>query len=71
MTLDEIERQVLRKQFNEPRIHMALVCAALGCPPLWNEPYVGRKLAQQLDDQSRRFLEIPRNSELIAAAARV
>jgi len=59
MTLDEIEHQVLRKQFNEPRIHMALVCAALGCPPLRNEPYVGVNLTQQLNDQTRHFLGNP------------
>lgn len=60
MTLDEIEHGVLRKEFNEPRIHMALVCAAMGCPPLRNEPYVGEKLDQQLDDQARHFLANPR-----------
>jgi hypothetical protein len=59
VTLGEIEDEVLRKQFNEPRIHMALVCASLGCPILRNEPYVGDKLSAQLDDQSRRFLANP------------
>jgi hypothetical protein len=33
-----------------------MVCAAMGCPPLRNEPYQGDKLDEQLDDQSRRFL---------------
>lgn len=57
MTLDDIEHQKLRKEFDEPRIHMALVCAALSCPPLRNEPYVEDTLDDQLDDQARRFLE--------------
>ncbi len=56
MTLDQIEHEVLRKQFNEPRIHMALVCASIGCPPLKMEPYTGEKLDKQLAQQSRRFL---------------
>ncbi len=56
MTLDQIEHEVLRKQFNEPRIHMALVCAAMGCPPLRNEPYTGDRLDAQLTDQARRLL---------------
>ena len=59
ITLDEIEHQVLRKQFNEPRLHMALVCAAQGCPPLRDEPYAGPALAQQFGDQTRRFLANP------------
>lgn len=60
MTLDEIEHGVLRKEFNEPRIHLALVCAARGCPPLRTEPYEGAKLDQQLNDQTRVFLANPK-----------
>ncbi len=66
LTLKEIEHGILREQnkdlvekygrFYEPRIHMALVCAAMGCPPLRNEPFVGDKLDEQLDDQAKRFL---------------
>ena len=56
VTLNHIEHKILRVKFNEPRIHMALVCAAVGCPPLRNEPYVGARLGEQLDDQARDFL---------------
>jgi hypothetical protein len=59
-TLDQIEHEILRKQFNEPRIHLALVCAAMGCPPLRNEPFIGSQLDEQLDDQARRFLSNPK-----------
>lgn len=55
-TLDGIEHQTLRKEFNEPRIHMALVLAAMGGPPLRAEPYGGATLDRQLDDQVKRFL---------------
>ena len=56
MTLNQIEHEVLRKKFTEPRIHVALVCAAMSCPPLRNEPYVGKKLNKQFDDQAGKFL---------------
>ena len=59
MTLGHIEHEILRMKFNEPGIHMAMVCAAMGCPPLRGEPYVGGKLDEQLEDQSRRFLGNP------------
>jgi hypothetical protein len=59
ITLDHIEHEVLRKEFNEPRIHVALVCAAMGCPPLRNEPFTGEDLDTQLDDQSKTFLANP------------
>jgi hypothetical protein len=55
-TLDDIEHNILRKNFNEPRIHAALVCAAMSCPPLRREPYIGAKLNEQLDDQVRQWL---------------
>ncbi|MGD1808406.1 DUF547 domain-containing protein [Dapis sp. BLCC M126] len=56
MTLDHIEHQVLRKEFNEPGIHVALVCAAISCPPLRKEAYTGKQLEKQLDDQAKNFL---------------
>ena len=56
VTLDHIEHQILRTQFSEPRIHMALVCAAEGCPPLRNEPYTGDRLDEQFIDQTKTFL---------------
>jgi hypothetical protein len=59
ITLDNIEHDILRSQFDEPRIHVALVCAALGCPPLRNEPYISARLDSQLGDQARRFFKDP------------
>ena len=56
MTLDHIEHEILRKEFDEPRIHAALVCAAMSCPPLRQEPFVAENIEEQLADQSRRFL---------------
>ena len=55
-TLDEIEHKIIRKKFNEPRIHAALVCAAKSCPPLRLEAYEGAKLNKQLSEQMRTWL---------------
>ena len=55
-TLDDIEHGIIRKDFNDPRIHFALVCAAVSCPPLRQEAYIGTHLNDQLNDQARRFL---------------
>lgn len=60
ISLDHIEHEILRKDFDEPRIHMALVCAAMGCPELRGEPYVGARLDAQLDDQTDTFVRDPR-----------
>lgn len=56
ITLDHMEHQILRVDFNEPRIHAALVCAAISCPPLRGEPFTGEALDAQLDDQVDLFL---------------
>ncbi len=61
MTLDDIEHQILRKQFNEPRIHMALVCASKGCPPLLNQPYTGTALNAQLNGRAQAFVSDNQN----------
>jgi len=55
-TLDEVENDVIRKQWKEPRVHFALVCAAMSCPPLRSEAYTGAKLDAQLDSQGRTFV---------------
>jgi hypothetical protein len=54
-TLDEIEHKILRKM-NDPRIHVAIVCASVSCPDLRLEAYTVDKLNEQLDDQMRIFL---------------
>lgn len=55
-TLDDIEHKIIRPTYKEPRIHFALVCAAMGCPPLRSEAYTGAKLETQLDDQGVQFI---------------
>jgi hypothetical protein len=70
-TLDEIEHEILRVEFDEPRIHMALVCAAMGCPPLRWEPYTGEKLDGQLEDQIVKFLSHERRFHLDPEGGRV
>ena len=56
LTLDDVEHEIIRKQFEEPRIHFALVCAAIGCPPLRSEAYVAARLDSQLEEQGRLFI---------------
>jgi hypothetical protein len=59
VTLDGIEHRTLRPM-GDPRIHGAIVCASLSCPPLRREPYRAESLDAQLDDNVRRWLADPR-----------
>jgi len=54
--LNNIEHGIIRPKFDEPRIHMAVNCAAISCPKLQNEAYTAEKLDAQLDQASREFL---------------
>jgi uncharacterized membrane protein YdjX (TVP38/TMEM64 family) len=55
-SLDEIEHDILRKMFKEPRVHFAIVCASLSCPDLRADPYDPARLDAQLDEQTAAFL---------------
>jgi len=58
VSLDHIEHDLLRERgrFDDPRIHFAVNCASVGCPPLREEAFVGDRLDAQLDEQAQRFL---------------
>jgi hypothetical protein len=58
-TLDEVEHGILRPM-GDPRVHGAIVCASLSCPPLAREPYRAATLDAQLDANVRRWLADPR-----------
>jgi hypothetical protein len=56
--LDFIEHETLRKEgsFDDPRVHVSVVCASVGCPMLRNEAFVAERLDAQMEDAMRRFL---------------
>ncbi|HEY5763127.1 MAG TPA: DUF547 domain-containing protein [Rhodocyclaceae bacterium] len=56
--LDEIEHGIIRAPgaYDEPRIHVAVVCASIGCPMLRNTAFTADTLDADLADAMRRFL---------------
>lgn len=52
-SLNQIEHEQIRPKFKEPRIHFALVCAAVGCPILRTEPYAADRIDEQLEQATR------------------
>ncbi len=66
MSLNHIEHDVLRKEFEEPRIHFAIVCASVSCPKLRNEPYRAFDLERQLQEQAIDFVNDPRKNRFQA-----
>ena len=56
ITLDHIEHNILRPKFKDPRVHFAINCASLSCPPLGSQPFFGNTLDRQLDNATRAFI---------------
>jgi hypothetical protein len=56
LTLDNVEHDILRPRFKDPRVHFAVNCASKSCPPLISEPYRGADLNEQLNSSTQSFL---------------
>ncbi|MDI1322368.1 MAG: DUF547 domain-containing protein [Algoriphagus sp.] len=70
-SLDEIEHSILRKEFEEPRIHFAINCASVSCPPLLNEAFIASKLEAQLDKVARGFINDSSRNKITADNAQI
>jgi len=70
-SLNDIEHHIIRKYFNEPRIHFALVCAAHSCPLLRNEAYTASKLINQLNKQAMQFINDPERNTISKEKVRI
>ena len=55
LTLDELETRI-RSRFKDPRIHFALNCAAVSCPPLYERAFTPGNVDAVLSERTRRFL---------------
>ncbi|MGI8583814.1 MAG: DUF547 domain-containing protein [Chitinophagaceae bacterium] len=67
--LNNIEHSILRKKYDDPRIHFALVCASISCPRLRNEAYTAAKLDAQLEDAGKEFLNDKSKNNITAGKA--
>ncbi len=61
LSLGGIENGVLRKM-NEPRIHFAINCASISCPPLLREAYTAGKINEQLERATKEFINSDKNT---------
>lgn len=55
-TLDEIEHEIIRPVFQDPRVHFAVNCASKSCPPLISRAYRGHDLDRQLTENTVNFI---------------
>ncbi|MCI4644501.1 MAG: DUF547 domain-containing protein [Hyphomonadaceae bacterium] len=60
VSLDEIEHDILRVQWDEPRVHYAVNCASIGCPNLRTTAWEAATLEADLDAAARAYVNHPR-----------
>jgi hypothetical protein len=70
-SLNGIEKGILLKDFDDPRIHYAVNCASISCPPLRREPYRADDLDRQLKEQAKRFVNDPSKNRLKKGGVRI
>ena len=61
VNLKDLEGDVVRPQFKDARVHMALNCASGGCPQLPNYAFMPAKVDEQLSNEARKFCNEKRN----------
>ena len=68
ISLDSLEHGIIRARFHEPRVHVALVCAARSCPPLLARAYRGADLDRTLEKNLLAFATDPRRNRVDEAS---
>jgi hypothetical protein len=59
LSLDNIEHNILRPTFRDPRLHFAVNCASASCPPLPTDAFEGARLDEQLEAAAANALKNP------------
>jgi len=59
--LNNIEHDILREEWSDPRIHFAVNCASISCPKLLNVAFNANSLDKQLDKVAAGFINGDKN----------
>ncbi len=65
LSLDDIEHRILRKKWDEPRVHYAVNCASIGCPNLQPKAWEVETLESDLKKAAIEFITHPRGVEVL------
>ncbi len=71
LSLDDIEHNIMRPSWKDPRIHYAVNCASVGCPNLPTKPFTGDTLETDLEEAARAYINSPRGASVENGALRV
>ena len=71
LSLNNIENDIIRPTFNEPRIHFAVNCAAISCPPLHNKAWSAGNMNTYLEQQTKAFINDAQHNQISARQVKV
>ena len=59
LSLEELNELILHKKFPDPRLHLVMINATNGCPPMPNFAFNPQKIDEQLNQQCKEILDNP------------
>lgn len=71
LSLNNIENDIIRPTFNEPRIHFAVNCAAKSCPPLLNKAWTASNLESNFEKQTKKFVNNSQYNNISASSIKI
>ncbi|WP_139956758.1 DUF547 domain-containing protein [Flavicella sediminum] len=64
LTLNEIEHEILRKNYKDPRIHVGVNCASFSCPPIANFAFTEKNIEATLEKLMVSFVNDPQRNNI-------
>jgi len=71
VSLDDIEHEILRGRFSEPRIHFAINCGSNGCPPMRRAAFEPAGIKDTLRAATEQFLGSEWNCRIDRGSRRI
>ena len=63
LSQDDIEHEILRKQFKDPRIHFTIICASSSCPPLPRFAFTEENFQTRIEEETRKYINSGRGTK--------
>lgn len=71
LSLNDIEHKILRPELKDARIHAAVNCASVSCPPLASAAFTAKQLDKMLGEQTKLWLADSARNKFSPSESRV
>lgn len=70
-TLNQVEHEILRKEYNDPHIHAGVNCASASCPTLPNYAFTADNVNQKLKEEFTAFVNDSQRNNITATTLEI